>query len=96
MAQTNKPQSYEQAMSELRDILTQLELEDTDVDQLGELVARAAVLIRFCRGRLDKAEMKVNQVIDSLVDSEDNPAEPDLLEPNSTEPAFAKPNQEPF
>lgn len=75
MAQKDEPQSYEQAIDELRGILYQLEQEDTDVDQLGELVARAAVLIKFCRKRLNKAEMRVNEVIDSLVDLEDNPPE---------------------
>lgn len=68
------PESYEQAMQELRDILSQLEQEDTDVDRLGELVARAAVLIRFCRKRLNKAEMQVNDVIASLADLDDGSA----------------------
>ncbi len=68
---TPAPESYEQAMAELRDILSQLEQEDTDVDRLGELVARAAVLIRFCRKRLSQAEMQVNDVIASLADLDD-------------------------
>ena len=62
------PASYEAAMDELRDILGQLEQEDTNVDQLSKLVDRAAVLLRFCRERLDDAEMNVSQAIDSLAD----------------------------
>ena len=65
---TKPPASYEAAMDELRDILGQLEQEDTNVDQLSELVDRAAVLLRFCRERLDDAEMNVSQAIDSLAD----------------------------
>jgi len=72
MSEISQPESYESAMEELRDILGQLEHKDTDVDKLGELVARAAVLIRFCRGRLNQAEMKVNEVIDSLADLDDD------------------------
>ena len=44
--------SYRDALSELEGLLTELEEEQVDVDELAVKVHRAAELIRLCRGRI--------------------------------------------
>ena len=62
---------YADAVSELNDILAALDDESLDIDQLGEKVARAAVLITLCRDRIGAARAAVDQVVATL----DGPAE---------------------
>ena len=57
---------YADALAELEEILRELEGEAVDVDHLGERVRRAAVLIRFCRSRIDAARMEIDQVVAEL------------------------------
>jgi exodeoxyribonuclease VII small subunit len=57
---------YAGALAELEDILRELEGDNVDVDRLGERVRRAAVLIRFCRRRIDSARMEIEQVVAEL------------------------------
>ena len=58
--------SYTDALQELREIQSQLEADDVDIDSLGALVERSALLIKFCRETLDKTESKVREVVASL------------------------------
>ena len=44
--------SYADALTELDDILNELEAVDVDVDRLAERVSRAAELIALCRDRI--------------------------------------------
>lgn len=57
---------YADSLDELQEILSSLESEATDVDQLVDRVQRAEVLIRHCRSRLDDARLRVEQVVASL------------------------------
>lgn len=59
---------FRDAMTELREILDQIEGEDADLDALSDLVERAASLIRLCRQRIVRTEMKVQEIIDQLED----------------------------
>lgn len=54
------------AMTELEQILEQIEDDDVDVDALSVHVKRAAELIRFCRTRIDSTRMEVETVIAAL------------------------------
>jgi exodeoxyribonuclease VII small subunit len=62
---------YADAVAELNEILAALDDDSLDVDQLGEKVARAAVLITLCRDRIGVARAAVDQVVATL----DEPAE---------------------
>jgi exodeoxyribonuclease VII small subunit len=62
---------YADAVAELNDILAALDDETLDIDQLGEKVARAAVLITLCRDRIGAARDAVDQVVATL----DEPAD---------------------
>lgn len=57
---------YADALSELEEILDQLEDDDIDVDVLSTKVERAAVLIRLCRGRIRDAQVSVEEIVTEL------------------------------
>lgn len=58
--------SYSTAVSELDDILAELEDESLDVDILGDRVKRASELISFCRERISSAQTQVEQIVADL------------------------------
>jgi exodeoxyribonuclease VII small subunit len=55
--------SYADAVTELRDILDELEHDDIDVDRLAERVERAAKLIETCRARIESARAEVERIV---------------------------------
>lgn len=57
---------YADALGELDTILGELEGADVDVDVLAERVARAADLIALCRERIDRARLRIDEVIADL------------------------------
>ena len=60
---------YAEAIAELNAILAALDDDSLDIDQLGEKVARAAVLITLCRDRIGVARDAVDQVVATLDES---------------------------
>ncbi|MCB9350215.1 MAG: exodeoxyribonuclease VII small subunit [Lewinellaceae bacterium] len=48
--------SYEEALQELQQIVTQLQEDAVSVDELSEKVQRAAELIAYCREKLRTTE----------------------------------------
>lgn len=63
---------YAAALSELSQILNELEASDVDVDKLGDRVARATELIAVCRDRIGAARLRIDEVIADL----DGPGSP--------------------
>ncbi len=61
---------YSEALSELEQILDRIENDEVDLDDLGQQVDRAAQLIQVCRGKIEKAEVQVRRIIDSLDEEE--------------------------
>ena len=57
---------YADAMTELGDILAELERDDLDVDVLAERVRRAGELITLCRARIARAQADVEGIVTSL------------------------------
>lgn len=70
-----EPAGYAEAMAELEAILTEIEDDAVDVDVLTRKVARAARLIRWCRGRIDGARVDVERIVADLDPDADPPAE---------------------
>ena len=68
----SEPQTYKAALQELDGLLARLEGETLDIDELAPNVERAAVLLDYCRGKLDETKQRVDEV---------------LRRPNGTEPA---------
>ncbi len=57
---------YADALSELEEILAELESDDVDVDTLAQHVARAATLIELCRERIGSARLRIEDVVKKL------------------------------
>ena len=62
--------TYREAIEELETILSALETDAVDVDDLTARVERSAELIRLCRHKLRHAEASLDRVFDTL-DNED-------------------------
>lgn len=67
---TQKKHTYKEAFSELENILTKLENNELDVDELTENVKKASELIKFCKAKLFDTEAEVEKIINEL-ESED-------------------------
>ncbi len=61
---------YAEALAELETILATLERSDVDVDVLADKVQRAAALIAFCRDRIGRARLQIEQVVADLGDDD--------------------------
>jgi exodeoxyribonuclease VII small subunit len=57
---------YADAMTELDEILDELERDDLDVDVLAERVKRASELIKLCRSRIARAQDDVDKIVVDL------------------------------
>lgn len=58
--------SYAEAVEELETILARIEGAEVDVDVLSANVERAAELLRLCRSRIHKAELRIRNVLEGL------------------------------
>ncbi|MBN1433340.1 exodeoxyribonuclease VII small subunit [Candidatus Fermentibacterales bacterium] len=58
--------SFEEALGELTAIVEKIGSEDCPVDSLEEMVRRAADLIRTLRGRLQRTEGIVTEILEEL------------------------------
>ena len=61
-----KKLNYTKAISELEQIINEIETESIDVDVLTERVKRAAYLIKFCRGNLRTTEEEVKKALSDI------------------------------
>ena len=60
---------YREAVERLDEIISQIENEDVDVDELSLQVKEAVELIRLCKAKIDKAEIEVKKVVEELKDT---------------------------
>ena len=68
---TKKQLTYAEAISELEDILTEIENNEPDVDELTEKVKRAAYLLRFCKKKLRKTSDEVGDILKNMEEEEE-------------------------
>jgi len=54
-----EPASYEEALAELERLVAAMEAGQLPLDQLLDSYRRSAVLLAFCRGRLEAVEQQV-------------------------------------
>ena len=59
----DKEQTYEKAMAELQSIVTKMENDELDVDQLSEQLKRAQELIKFCKDKLTKTDEEIKKIL---------------------------------
>ncbi|UDY34196.1 exodeoxyribonuclease VII small subunit [Dermatobacter hominis] len=62
------------AMAELERIVAELESDTLDVDLLADRVERAAVLVGWCRDRIDGTRFRVEEILERL--------DPDATDPD--------------
>jgi len=60
------PIAYTDALTELDEILRELESADVDVDHLADRVSRAAALITICRTKIANAQLQIDEVTAEL------------------------------
>ena len=57
---------YSQAIEELEEIVSSIENEDVNVDELSVKVKRAAELIKICKNKLHNTEEEVNNILKDI------------------------------
>jgi len=71
---SSAPLGYAAAMTELEDLLADLEDDALDIDLLATKVERASELIRFCRSRITAARVQVDRIVADLENMPDEPS----------------------
>lgn len=61
-----KEQTYSEAMQELQEIMLRIENEELDVDILMGEVKKAATLIKYCKEKLQKTNVEIQQILDTI------------------------------
>jgi exodeoxyribonuclease VII small subunit len=61
---------FGEAIEELEGILSQVEAEEIDIDELAERLKVAAELLELCRGKIRRAEVEVTQIVQALEEAE--------------------------
>ncbi|MFZ5940186.1 MAG: exodeoxyribonuclease VII small subunit [Bacteroidota bacterium] len=57
--------TYKQAVAEIEQILSRIEQEEPDVDELTAQVRRVTELLKICRGKLMKAEKDIAGIFEN-------------------------------
>lgn len=56
---------YEDAMKRLEEIVSGIEENKLDIDQIGERMKEARELIKFCRDKLYKTDEEIKKILDA-------------------------------
>jgi exodeoxyribonuclease VII small subunit len=64
--------SYKQAYNELETIVNTLEMNQQPLEEAMELFSRGQALARYCMNLLDQAELKVRQLGEDTLTSEED------------------------
>jgi exodeoxyribonuclease VII small subunit len=66
----SKEPTYNEAITEIEEILQKIESGELDVDELTEKVKRVAYLLETCKKKLKTTEIEIQKVIDGLEEDE--------------------------
>jgi exodeoxyribonuclease VII small subunit len=55
--------TYDSALTELQNIVAEIEGEEIGIDELSKKVKRAAELLKFCQKKLRQTEEDVNEIL---------------------------------
>jgi len=61
-----KELSYNEAINEIEDILSKIENEELDVDDLSDKVKRVSMLIKKCKKKLTETEDQVQKILEDI------------------------------
>jgi exodeoxyribonuclease VII small subunit len=57
---------YSKAIERLEEIIKKIENDQIDIDDLSEKVKEAVVLVKLCKGKIEKAELEVKEVVQAF------------------------------
>lgn len=63
---SKKNESYKEAISEIEEILSQLENNELDVDDLSEKVKRVSLLVTLCKEKLHNTEVEIDKILKEM------------------------------
>ena len=63
-----KKVTYNEAVSEIEDILEKIENEELDVDELAEKVKRVSQLLKICKEKLQTTNEEVEKILGEMED----------------------------
>ena len=55
---------YEEAVNELETIVSRMERDELDIDQLTEQLKRAKELVKLCKDKLTKTDEEIKKLLD--------------------------------
>jgi exodeoxyribonuclease VII small subunit len=61
--------SYQEAITEVEEILARIESGELDIDELSEKVRRVSFLLKFCKEKLQKTNEEVEKILGEMEDS---------------------------
>ena len=66
MNTSKKNLSYKEAITEIEEILKQLENNELDVDDLSEKVKRVSMLVILCKEKLHHTELEIDKILKEM------------------------------
>ncbi len=60
-----KKETYTEAMKRLEDIVSRIESDELDIDQLRENLREAQKLVKYCRDKLYKADEEIKRMLEA-------------------------------
>ena len=66
MNSSKKTTSYKEAITEIDEILKQLENNELDVDELSEKVKRVSSLVTLCKEKLHNTELEIDKILKEM------------------------------
>ncbi|MEI7524073.1 MAG: exodeoxyribonuclease VII small subunit [Mariniphaga sp.] len=66
MNSSKKTTSYKEAITEIDEILKQLENNELDVDELSEKVKRVSSLVTLCKEKLHNTEQEIDKILKEM------------------------------
>lgn len=63
-----KPSTYSEAVTELEEIVKQMQSNECSIDNLSELTTRSLELLQFCKDKLTKTDEELKKILAQLSD----------------------------
>jgi len=58
--------TYEQALSRIEEIVSKIEAEELNVDELAKHVKEASELLKLCKGKLFETEAEIEKILKEM------------------------------
>ena len=62
------PSTYSEAVTELEEIVKQMQSNECSIDNLSELTTRSLELLQFCKDKLTKTDEELKKIFSNLTD----------------------------